>query len=214
MKKLLKLWWLVVPMCFIMGSALADYAATAGSGLNFASNVLGGTTHYMANMLCDLTVGKTQCATVDTSGNVHTCISNGVSCSGLNSNGPAAPSASSPVVLPRLVHKSTAALGTSLVQTSGPGDLVSYNCTAITGGAAGFCVAYNQATVPGTGALTGSLVLDFCSFDTTATGCSLAHVGGAVTYSAGIVILVTSNASPYFYTTGTDTAAISADSYQ
>ena len=110
-------------------------------------------------------------------------------------------------------HVSTTALATSLVAQSGPSHaLVGFNCTAITGGAAGYCVAYNATSAPGTGALTGSLVLDFCYFDTTSRGCSLSRAPGAVPYSAGIVILLTSAATPYTYTTGTDTGAISADS--
>lgn len=296
-----KLWWLALPLTLAGGTALANYTATQGSGTTYASVVLGGTVHYMANLLCDLTVGQTQCAAVNASGQVgvigpvnvrdgagnaitsdvrgserplsvqlldasgnqittfggsggtssnfgttfppnttgfgtaigmkdsssgnmvgfngfggalETCIWNGVACSGLNSNGAAAPGSSSPVILPILVHKATTALGTSLVQTAGPADLVSFNCTAITGGSAGFCIAYNGNAAPATGPLTGSLVLDFCYFDTTPTGCSLSHMGGSVAYSNGIVILVSSNASPYTWTTGTVTAAVSADSYQ
>lgn len=69
MKKLLKLWWMAVPLVFITGSAIADYAATQGAGTNFASIPLA-SVHYMTNMLCDMTVGKTQCATVNGSGQV------------------------------------------------------------------------------------------------------------------------------------------------
>jgi hypothetical protein len=59
--------------------------------------------------------------------------------------------------------------------------------------------------------LTGTLVLDFCYFDTTARGCSLSRIPLAANYSAGITILLTSAVTPYTYTTGTDTGAISAD---
>jgi hypothetical protein len=108
-------------------------------------------------------------------------------------------------------HAATTALGSSLSAKTSAGDLLGFNCTAITGGSAGFCVVVNSATVPATGALTGSTVLDFCSFDTTARGCSLGRAPAQVAYSAGIQVLVTSAASPYTFTTGTDTAAISAD---
>lgn len=88
-------------------------------------------------------------------------------------------------------HASTTALANNLVAKATPGNLAGFNCTGITGAAAGYCVAYNATAAPGTGALTGSLVLDFCFFDTTARGCSLGRLS-PVAYSAGIVILVTS----------------------
>lgn len=108
-------------------------------------------------------------------------------------------------------HAATTALGTSLVVKNYAGALAGFNCSSITGGAAGFCVAYNASSVPSTGALTGTQVLDFCYFDTTARGCSLSRIPLAASYSTGIVILMTSASSPYTYTTGTDTGAISAD---
>lgn len=108
-------------------------------------------------------------------------------------------------------HASTTALGTSLLAKAGAGNLHAYNCTAITGGAAGFCIAYNAASVPGTGPLTGASVLDFCYYDTSARGCSLGRYPYGAQYGTGIVILVTSAATPYTYTTGVNTAAIEAD---
>jgi hypothetical protein len=108
-------------------------------------------------------------------------------------------------------HIAAPSLGTSLIVKPGTGALLGFNCTGIAGGAAGFCVAYNSATVPSTGALTGAQVLDFCYFDTTARGCSLSRLPMAASYSTGIVILMTSAITPYTYTTGTDTGAISAD---
>lgn len=107
-------------------------------------------------------------------------------------------------------HASITVLGTALVVKASAGTLFGFNCSALTGGAAGYCVAYNATAAPGTGALTGSLVLDVCQFDTTARGCSLAR-SAPIAYSAGIVILVTSAATPFTYTTGTDTAFVSAD---
>lgn len=108
-------------------------------------------------------------------------------------------------------HASTTALANNLNVKASSGFLVGFNCSGIAGGAAGFCVVYNGASTPATGALTGANVLDFCQFDTTARGCSLGRAPTQVAYSAGIQILVTSAATPYTYTTGTDTAAISAD---
>jgi len=43
--------------------AVADYNATPGSGLTFASVVLSAK-HYMANVLCDAVIGEPQCAAV------------------------------------------------------------------------------------------------------------------------------------------------------
>jgi hypothetical protein len=91
------------------------------------------------------------------------------------------------------------------------GNLYNFNCTAISGAAAGFCVAYNGAATPGTGALTAANVLDFCFMDTTARGCSLTRIPMYINYSAGIQILITSAATPYTYTTGVLTGAIEAD---
>jgi len=110
-------------------------------------------------------------------------------------------------------HANTASLGTSLVVKAAPGNLAAFNCAGITGGVAGFCVAYNATAAPSTGALTGSLVLDACYFDTTAKGCSLSHLPKSIAASLGITILVTSAASPLNYTTGTDTAYIEADAF-
>jgi hypothetical protein len=132
--------------------------------------------------------------------------------------GPAADSASVPSVLSPTAsatsansHAGTTALGTSLVAKASAGNLYAFNCTGVAGGAAGYCIVYNGTTVPSTGALTGANVLDFCYFDTTARGCSLNRIPIPVNYSTGIVVLVSSAASPYTYTTGVDTAAITAD---
>jgi hypothetical protein len=122
------------------------------------------------------------------------------------SNGVPMPTA--PIVVS---HLSTSSLANVLSAKGTAGYLSGFNCSAITGGSAGFCIAYNSATTPSAGALTGSLVLDFCSFDNSVHGCSLGREPMQVAYSAGIQILVTTASSPYTYTTGTDTAAISAD---
>lgn len=122
---------------------------------------------------------------------------------------PVTPTSASPLVTAS--HASTTALANNLNVKAAAGGLLGFNCTSITGGAAGYCVAYNGASTPGTGALTGANVLDFCYFDTSPRGCSLSRIPVSVSYSAGIQILVTSATTPYTYTTGIDTAAISAD---
>lgn len=106
-------------------------------------------------------------------------------------------------------HVVSSALVTSLVAKAGPGSLAGFNCTSVTGGAAGFCVAVNLTAAPSPSA--SITPLDFCYFDTTARGCSLSRIPNVVNYGTGLVILMTSAASPYTYTTGTDTGAISAD---
>jgi hypothetical protein len=137
---------------------------------------------------------------------------------GIITLGPAADTSSVPEVLSptssstsALSHASVTALGNSLVVKASAGNLYAFNCSAIAGAAAGNCIAYNGTAAPGTGALTGANVLDSCNFDTTTKGCSLSRIPMGVNYSTGIVILVSSAASPFTYTTGTDTAFISAD---
>lgn len=110
-----------------------------------------------------------------------------------------------------LSHASTTTLGTSLVVSNSDANLYAYNCSAITGGSGGFCIAYNGSSVPGTGALTGANVLDFCFFGSTSQGCSFSRIPMAVNYGTGIVILISTAATPYTYTTGTATGAITAD---
>lgn len=53
----------------IAALAYANYLATQGTGTPFASVVIGGT-HYMGMLLCDLTNGETQCAAVNSSGQI------------------------------------------------------------------------------------------------------------------------------------------------
>jgi hypothetical protein len=137
---------------------------------------------------------------------------------GIITLGPAADTSAVPEVLTptansnsTLSHASTTALGTSLVAKASAGNLYGFNCAAIAGASGGNCIAYNGTTVPGTGALTGANVLDFCTFDTGSKGCSLSRIPLPVNYGTGIVILISSAASPYTYTTGTDTGAISVD---
>ncbi len=138
-------------------------------------------------------------------------VSGSVSVSNTNANGPATPANASPTVSATMSHANVASLGASLVAKNSPGNLAAFNCAAITGGAAGFCIAYNATSEPSAGALTGSLVLGVCYFDTTSKGCSLTHLPDSIAASVGIVILITTAASPLTYTTGTDTAYIEAD---
>ena len=107
-------------------------------------------------------------------------------------------------------HAPATILVTSIVAKASAGVLYGFNCTGITGGGSGYCIAYNGAAAPSTGALTGSLVLDSCYFSGPG-GCSMSRIPFGAAYSAGIVILVSSAASPFTYTTGTDTAFVSAD---
>jgi hypothetical protein len=51
--------------------ALADYTATQGSGITFASVVISAK-HYTAQVLCDFVAGESQCAQVDSSGRLAT----------------------------------------------------------------------------------------------------------------------------------------------
>jgi len=110
-----------------------------------------------------------------------------------------------------LSHASTTALGTSLVASATAANLYAYNCSGITGGSAGFCIVYNGSSAPGTGALTGANVLDYCFFGTTPQGCSLSRIPMMVNYSTGIVVLISTASSPFTYTTGTATGAITVD---
>jgi hypothetical protein len=116
-----------------------------------------------------------------------------------------------PVTFAANSHSSVTALANNLVAKNAAGTLFGFYCNAIAGGAAGYCIAYNGASAPGTGALTGANVLDACYFDTTARGCSLSRIPIGVAYGTGIVILVSSAVTPFTYTTGVDTAFISAD---
>jgi hypothetical protein len=158
-----------------------------------------------------LALGSSVGALAQAPATVKLCVQNGTTCTPVNSGTPLPVTATVTPGAITFSHASTTALGTSLVAKNTAGSLAGYNCTGVTGGAAGYCIAYNGSSAPGTGALTGANVLDFCYFDTTARGCSLSRIPSVVAYSAGIVILVSSAASPYTYTTGTDTAAISAD---
>lgn len=109
-------------------------------------------------------------------------------------------------------HASTATPSIALLVKNTTGFLYGYNCTALAGGSAGFCVAYNSATVPASGAaLTSASVLDVCYFDTSPRGCSLSRIPGSTTFGNGIVVLITIASSPFTFIGGTASAFISAD---
>jgi hypothetical protein len=109
-------------------------------------------------------------------------------------------------------HASVTSLGTALNAKASAGALMGFSCTAITGAAAGYCIAYNATAAPGTGALTGSLVLDTCSYAASSpVGCSFSRIPNSIAYSAGIQVLCSSAVTPFTYTTGTNTCFIQAD---
>lgn len=112
---------------------------------------------------------------------------------------------------PLLTHAATSAVTNNLIIKASSGILFGFNCTAISGGTAGFCIAYNATTPGAPGALIGTQVLDSCFFDTTARGCSLSHLDHAVSYSNGIIIIMTTASTPFTWTSGSANGFISAD---
>jgi hypothetical protein len=113
-------------------------------------------------------------------------------------------------ITPLYSNAVSSGLVNALVVKANPGTLSGFNCAGVAGAAAGYCIAYNGAAAPGTGALTAANVLDYCYFGTTPAGCSRNYPAGSIGATTGIVILVSSAASPYTYTTGTDTAGVTA----
>jgi hypothetical protein len=72
---------------------------------------------------------------------------------------------------------------------------------------AGYCVLYNGTSAPSTGALTAANVLGF-QFLPASGFCDWTATNVPIAASTGAVVLVTSAATPFTYTTGTITAAI------
>lgn len=70
MKKFLLALYSLTLLC--VGVAVADYAATQGSGTTFGSGIVGGV-HYLRNFLCDPTT-VTQCAVVNSAGGASVAI--------------------------------------------------------------------------------------------------------------------------------------------
>lgn len=109
-----------------------------------------------------------------------------------------------------LLHAQAASLVSSLaVKSTGFGNLYNFSCSGITGGAAGHCVAINAVSAPTPGS--AIVPIDSCDFSATQTDCKFTHNGFSTHYGTGITILITTNASPYVYTNGTDTGFIEAD---
>ena len=128
---------------------------------------------------------------------------------GWQGGGPAAVPA--PIIPGAVPHANTTALAASLTVTATANkNLIGYNCVGITGGAPGYCIAYNSATVPGAGPLTGAQVLESCWFDGTPRGCSVEYTSSQVTFSSGIQLLVSVGSSPFTYTAGA-TAMLTAN---
>lgn len=70
----------------------------------------------------------------------------------------------------------------------------------------GYCILYNAVAAPAPGALTAGLVLDFQLLP--ASGYCDVPESPPVLASVGAVVLITSAATPFTYTTGVITAAI------
>jgi hypothetical protein len=126
-----------------------------------------------------------------------------------NANGGALAANSSPVVAATMAHTTTGALAASLVAKGSAGNLGAFNCTAITGGAAGYCIAINAISAPTSGS--AITPISVCMFDTTTRGCSISRLPDTILMGTGIVILLSTNASPYTFTSGADTGFIEAD---
>jgi hypothetical protein len=106
-------------------------------------------------------------------------------------------------------HAHAQSLVTSLVAKASAGNLLGFYCNAITGAAPGYCIAINATAAPSSGS--SVTPIDLCYFDGTPGGCSLSRIPTAIAASTGIVILLSSAATPFTYTTGVDTGFIGAD---
>lgn len=90
--------------------------------------------------------------------------------------------------------------------TSNPGGVTRYHAENASA-TIGYCVLYNATAAPAPGALTAGLVLDFQLFP--ANGyCDVDHTLQPVAASVGAVVLLTSAATPFTYTTGAITGSI------
>lgn len=111
---------------------------------------------------------------------------------------PSAPIVSASSSVTSLVLKSSATTASGGVQY-----FHAENATA-TGG---YCILYNGTAAPSTGALTAANVLAFQILP--ASGyCDWAAANVPIAASTGAVVLVSSAATPFTYTTGTVTASI------
>lgn len=98
------------------------------------------------------------------------------------------------------------AAAASLVLKATPGNF--YGAAAVnTTGTAGYCLIINATAAPGSGSAVTPLL--FAALPASGT-CSITPPGGIIpaVFSTGIVFLVSSNASPYIFTSGVITAAL------
>lgn len=94
----------------------------------------------------------------------------------------------------------------SLVLKATAGNFYSGSAANVSG-TAGFCLLINATAAPTTGSAVTPLI--FAALPANGT-CSISTLGGPpAVFSTGIVFLVSSNASPYTFTSGTITAGIS-----
>ncbi len=110
----------------------------------------------------------------------------------------AAPTVSASASVTSLVLKASATIAT--------GGVKYFHAENITS-TAGYCVLYNGTSAPSTGALTAANVLGF-QFLPASGFCDWTATNVPIAASTGAVVLVTSAATPFTYTTGTITAAI------
>jgi hypothetical protein len=111
---------------------------------------------------------------------------------------PATPTVSASAAVNSLVLKASA--------TSNPGGVSSFHAENGTA-TSGYCVLYNGTTAPSTGALTAANVLAFVLLP--ANGyCDFDHTMQPLSASTGAVVLLTSAANPFTYTTGVITGSI------
>jgi hypothetical protein len=111
---------------------------------------------------------------------------------------PAAPVVSASASVTSLVLKASA--------TSATGGVKYFHAeNATTTG--GYCILYNATSAPGAGALTAASVLAFQLLPA-AGFCDWTATNIPIAASTGVVVLVSSAATPFTYTTGTITAAI------
>lgn len=113
------------------------------------------------------------------------------------------PSASASVGITPVAATSAVA---SLVLKATPGNFYSASAANVTA-TAGFCLVINAVSAPTTGSSVTPIF--FATIPANGT-CSISTLGGPpAVFSAGIVFLVSSNASPFTFTSGAITAAIS-----
>lgn len=176
-------------------ATLNDQAITPGSWFAFQVGLTGAT-----QLTCITSASTT---TVNLVGGTGFPVGSGGGSGGgaITGTVTATPFAATPTVSP-------ANTATSLVLKASPSTVGVQSFHAeTTGSAAGFCVLYNGTAAPGTGALTAANVLAFQSFPSNGW-CDWTATSNAITASIGAVVLVTSAATPFTYTTGVVTAAI------